>query len=127
MAGCHVLVVEDEPDIVLIIRLVLEAAGHTMEAVETLGEARTRLAAAPPPGLVILDRRLPDGDGLDLVREVGRHAPPIPVLMLSAVVSAEDSAAAIATGATRVMAKPFEIDALEAVVDELCATGAAAA
>jgi DNA-binding response OmpR family regulator len=120
MAGCRVLVVEDEPDIVTVVRLVLEAAGHTTDAAGSLAEARARLARIPGPQVVIVDRRLPDGDGLDLVRAIRTTRREVPVLVLSAVVSAEAFVAARESGATLVMTKPFEPDALEVAVHDLC-------
>jgi DNA-binding response OmpR family regulator len=120
MATCRVLVVEDDPDIVTVIRLILEAAGHTVDVATRLAEGHARLNHVPPPQLVIIDRRLPDGDGLELVRALKALRPEVPVLVLSAVVSALEFRAAHHAGATRVIDKPFEPDALEAAVEELC-------
>jgi DNA-binding response OmpR family regulator len=120
MASCRVLVVEDDPDIVMVIRLILEPAGYTMEVATTLAEAHARLSHFPAPQVVIVDRRLPDGDGLEFVRALKARRPEVRVLVLSAVVSALDFRAAHHAGATRVMDKPFEPDELEAAVEELC-------
>jgi DNA-binding response OmpR family regulator len=120
MTSCRVLVVEDDPDIVRVIGLILEAAGHTVDIVTTLAQGHARLNHVPPPQVVIVDRRLPDGDGLDLVRALKARRPEVPVLVLSAVVSALEFRAAHLAGATRVIDKPFEPDALEAAVEALC-------
>jgi DNA-binding response OmpR family regulator len=120
MTSCRVLVVEDDPDIVTVIGLILEAAGHTVDVATTLAQGYARLDHVPPPQVVIVDRRLPDGDGLELVRALKARRPEVPVLVLSAVVSALAFRAAHHAGATRVIDKPFEPDALEAAVEALC-------
>jgi DNA-binding response OmpR family regulator len=120
MAGCRVLVVEDDPDIVRLIELILKPAGHTVDVATTLAQGHARLDHVPPPQVVIVDRRLPDGDGLELVRALKARRPEVPVLVLSAAVSALDFRAAHHAGATRVIDKPFEPDALEAAVEALC-------
>jgi DNA-binding response OmpR family regulator len=121
MARCRVLVVEDEPDIQHVIRLTVEAAGHDVIEAASLAEAFQALTAERIEVFVV-DRLLPDGDGLDLCRAIrGRHAS-VPVLVVTAWHEAGDGDAATAAGATEVLLKPFDPDALAASVDRLCAS-----
>ena len=62
----HVLVVEDNEDVVSAMRILLEAAGHRVSTAGSVAEALA-LVQHDPPGLVLLDLTLPDGDGLSLV------------------------------------------------------------
>lgn len=79
------LVVEDEPDIAQLLRLLLTQAGYQVILAATLDEARTLLATRPFAA-VTLDLRLPDGNGLQLIRELRNHpaTATLPVLVISA-------------------------------------------
>ena len=83
----HLLVVDDEPHIGLVLRPFLEERGYRVTYARSLAEARKTLAAASsaPDGL-LLDLHLPDGSGLDLLRELrGQDATArLPVLVLTA-------------------------------------------
>ena len=113
----RILVVEDEPDIAAVLRMLLTAVGYVVLLACDLATARAALAAPPPPDLVILDIVLPDGNGLDLCRELKATRPSLPVLVLTA--RAQEQAEAAAAGADLVLTKPFELEALEAAVGQL--------
>lgn len=101
----RVLIVEDETDIRRFVRMVLESDGH--EAFEAdcvkrgLIEAGTRR-----PELVILDLGLPDGDGVDFIRDL-RAWSTCPIIVLSARSSEADKIAALDAGADDYLVKPF--------------------
>ena len=81
----HLLVVDDEPHIGLVLRPFLEQLGYSVSIAKTLDEARSALKAKPPDGL-LLDLHLPDGSGLDFLRDLrnqGRTSR-LPVLVLTA-------------------------------------------
>ena len=67
----RVLVVDDEPQIVRGLKIILRTAGYTVEAAETKAEALAVLAARPPDALV-LDLVLPDGRGVELCEDIRR-------------------------------------------------------
>ena len=100
-----VLVIEDEAEIRRFVRTSLEMDGyHVYEAdgvKRGLVEAGTR-----HPDLVILDLGLPDGDGVDLIRDL-REWSDVPVLVLSARTSEEDKIGALDAGADDYLVKPF--------------------
>ncbi|MCA6215471.1 two-component system response regulator KdpE [Ideonella sp. B7] len=101
----HVLVVEDDPDILRFVRLALESQGlevHTADGVQRgLIEAGTRR-----PELIVLDLGLPDGDGVDLIRDL-RQWSAVPVIVLSARSQETDKIAALDAGADDYLVKPF--------------------
>jgi DNA-binding response OmpR family regulator len=76
MSAPRVLVVDDEPQIVRGLKIILRSAGYAVEAAESKADALAMLASRPPDALV-LDLVLPDGQGVDVCEEVrrtgGRH------------------------------------------------------
>ncbi len=82
----HLLVVDDEPHIGLVLRPYLEQLGYRVSFARTLEEARTALRASPPTDGLLLDLHLPDGSGLDLLRDLRKHdvTANLPVLVLTA-------------------------------------------
>jgi two-component system response regulator PilR (NtrC family) len=111
-----ILLVEDEPGIQLAIRGLLRREGHVMEVVSTGGEAMERLEDGRYD-LVLTDLSLPDGiSGLDLVRHVGERRPGTPVVLITAYGSEHVARDAVAAGAFDYVPKPFNNEALRAVV-----------
>jgi two-component system, OmpR family, alkaline phosphatase synthesis response regulator PhoP len=100
-----VLVVDDEPEIVRILRDYLERAGF---AVLTAGDGEAAVAAArrQRPDLVVLDLTLPSLDGLDVARAL-RHDGEVPIIMLTARTEESDRVAGLELGADDYVAKPF--------------------
>jgi DNA-binding response OmpR family regulator len=82
----HLLVVDDEPHIGLVLRPFLEQLGYRVSVARTLGEARSALRAQPPTDGVLLDLHLPDGSGLDFLRDLRKQGETtrMPVLVLTA-------------------------------------------
>jgi two-component system KDP operon response regulator KdpE len=106
----RILVVDDEPQILRAVRTSLHAAGYDVDVAETAAGALTA-AAARPPDAVILDLMLPDGNGIDVCRELRRWTT-APVLVLSAVGDEQEKVAALDAGADDYVTKPFGIDEL---------------
>ena len=116
----QVLVLEDQKATSDLIAQVLKEEGFEVKVVDSLAKARTDLARAVPE-LMILDRNLPDGDGLDLCREL-RESPKtahLPMLFLTAKKTVEDRVAGLKTGADDYLAKPFNTEELVARVESL--------
>ncbi len=105
MTGMHVLVVDDEPAIVEIVRDYLADAGYRVSTASTGGEA-VRQVRAITPDLVVLDLGLPDIDGLDVARIV-REAAPVPIIMLTARSDEADRIVGLELGADDYLVKPF--------------------
>ncbi len=101
----NILIIEDEPELVKVLRSYLEQAGFT---VYSSGRGDTGLAAweQRQPDLVILDLNLPGMDGLDVARAIRRKAS-TPILMLTARVEEADQLVGLELGADDYMTKPF--------------------
>jgi two-component system KDP operon response regulator KdpE len=101
----RVLVVDDEPQIVRALKVVLREAGFEAVPAATGSEALD-LAAVRPPEAAIVDLVLPDGDGVELTRRL-REWSAMPILVLSAVGEEEQKVRALAAGADDYITKPF--------------------
>ncbi|HWF26687.1 MAG TPA: response regulator [Solirubrobacteraceae bacterium] len=110
--GPRILVVDDEPQIVRGLKIILRTAGYTVEAASTKSEALAALAARPPAALV-LDLVLPDGGGIEVCEEVRRWSR-LPILVLSAVGDEREKVRALDAGADDYVTKPFGTDELMA-------------
>jgi len=100
-----VLVVDDEPEIVRLVRDYLERAGFTV-AVAADGPSALRAARSARPDIVVLDLGLPGMDGLDVARELRRDGE-VPVIMLTARTEEADRVAGLELGADDYVSKPF--------------------
>lgn len=121
-AAKRILIVDDEPDIVLALQIVLEDAGYQVASVDRGDQLMERLSTGGVPDLIVLDMLLSGRDGREIARELKAlpHTRQIPILMLSAHPAARREAQA--AGVEAFLAKPFELDALlEAVAN--CLTG----
>jgi two-component system, OmpR family, KDP operon response regulator KdpE len=112
--GAHVLVVDDEPQIVRGLKVILRREGFAVSAAETKAEALDAVAVRPPD-VMILDLVLPDGSGLDVCREV-RTWSQLPIIVLSAVGDEREKVRALDAGADDYVTKPFGTDELTARV-----------
>lgn len=107
-----VLIVEDEQAIRRFLRTALEAEDLRVFDADTL-QRGLQEAATRKPDLVILDLGLPDGDGLDFIRDI-RQWSPVPIIVLSARSEEHDKIAALDAGADDYLSKPFGIGELQA-------------
>ena len=101
----HILIVEDEADIRRFVRLTLESEGHTVHEAATLQRGLIE-AGTRRPDLVVLDLGLPDGDGVDLIRDL-RTWSAMPIIVLSARSAEASKIAALDAGADDYLVKPF--------------------
>jgi two-component system response regulator PilR (NtrC family) len=111
----RVLVVDDEADIRELIDLTLSRMGLAAECAGSIADARAALAAGSFQ-LCLTDMRLPDGEGLEIVRHIGEHYPQIPVAVITAYGSAGNAVAALKAGAFDYLAKPVGLEQLRALV-----------
>jgi two-component system KDP operon response regulator KdpE len=109
-----VILIEDERQIRRFVRTALEAEGWVVHEAETMGQGLTH-AGTRKPDLVILDLGLPDGDGVDFLRDL-RGWSKVPVIVLSARVSEDDKIEALDAGADDYLTKPFGVGELLARV-----------
>jgi two-component system KDP operon response regulator KdpE len=105
-----VLVVDDEPQIVRGLKVILRQAGYAVRSAETKREALDAVAVRPPDAIV-LDLVLPDGSGVEVCEEVRRWSR-LPILVLSAVGDEREKVRALDAGADDYVTKPFGTDEL---------------
>jgi two-component system, NtrC family, response regulator PilR len=109
-----VLVVDDEADLRELLSLTLVRLGLDVDTAESVSAARS-LLAQNHYALCLTDMRLPDGTGLELVREVA-HASGPPIAVITAYGSAENAVAALKAGAFDYLTKPVDLDQLRHLV-----------
>jgi len=120
MIKAQILVVEDQAATADLIVEVLRSEGFEAHVADSLAKARGRIKKAPPE-LVILDRNLPDGDGVDLLAEIRNDSKlaALPVIVLTAKKDVADKVAGLRQGADDYVAKPFNTEELVARVEAL--------
>lgn len=101
----QVLVVEDEPGIRAVVRLMLQSANYRVVEAEDAARAEIE-ARAHRPDLLLVDLGLPDGDGLEVIRRI-RTWSPVPIIVLSARTMEAEKVAALDAGADDYVTKPF--------------------
>ena len=101
----RVLVVDDEPQIVRGLRVILTNAGYRVEEATTKQEALDAVSVRPPDAIV-LDLVLPDGDGIEVCTEIRRWSQ-VPIVVLSAVGDERQKVRALDAGADDYVTKPF--------------------
>ncbi len=106
----HILVIDDEPQILRALRTVLTAKRFRVSTASR-GEEGLSLAAAQPPDLIILDLSLPDMDGIEVCRQL-RAWSQVPIIVLSVRDSEHDKVEALDHGADDYLTKPFGIEEL---------------
>ena len=114
----QILVIEDEADMAATYDRLLRRAGHRVVTADSRA-AGLQLLKSVQPRLVIADLRLPDGDGLDIVRAAGTLHPPAPVIVITAFASRAAREAALKSGARAFLAKPFGIAEFSSLVEDL--------
>lgn len=111
----RVLVVDDEADIRELIDLTLSRMGLAADCAGTVGDA-LELLGANRYQLCLTDMRLPDGDGLQIVRHLNESGSDTPVAVITAYGSAENAVAALKAGAFDYLAKPVSLEQLRTLV-----------
>ncbi|MET0144691.1 MAG: response regulator transcription factor [Ilumatobacteraceae bacterium] len=119
----HVLVVDDEPDIVAVVRDYLADAGYRVSTARS-GEEALRLVRSIVPDLVVLDLGLPGIDGLDVTRTV-RAMSGVPIIVLTARADEADRVLGLELGADDYVVKPFSPRELLARIRAVLRRGAA--
>jgi len=109
-AGNLVLVVDDEPQMRKFIRASLESHGYKISEAATVKSALAQVASGKPD-LILLDLGLPDGDGIELTRQL-REWSEVPIIVISARGREADKVEALDAGARDYLTKPFGVNEL---------------
>lgn len=115
--GAHILVVDDDEDILRLLAIRLKARGFKVSAVGSAEEALARIAIEAPR-VVVSDVRLPGRDGLSLFEEIRATRPSLPVILLTAHGTIPDAVAATSKGVFGYLTKPFDSQTLLAKIDQ---------
>ncbi|HEU5047305.1 MAG TPA: response regulator [Rickettsiales bacterium] len=117
-----ILAVDDEPDALKIMRIHLEEAGHNVVTAKNGQEALEVLHQHPDVSLILMDRMMPEMDGLAAllkIKEKGSRFSHIPVIMQTAKVQDYDIYAGIDAGAINYMLKPYTREMMLATIDSI--------
>jgi two-component system response regulator PilR (NtrC family) len=112
-----ILIVDDEADLVSTYERLLRRRGYRVVAAGSCREGLV-LVERESLELVLTDVRLPDGDGLDIVRAARRVPKPTPAIVVTGFASEASRAAALTAGASGYLAKPFSASALVSLIEQ---------
>ena len=115
--GRRVLVVDDEPVVANSLRRTLSRRGYQVEEAFSGNEALNRILNEMYD-LVLLDMRMPDGNGLELLPTIKKHRPRLPVVMVTGYASIDTAVEAIQRGASDYVSKPFTPEELYAAANK---------
>ncbi|MGB5743754.1 MAG: response regulator, partial [Sedimenticolaceae bacterium] len=110
------LIIDDEPDIRELLEITLARMGIDSRSAGSVQEALTRLAEASY-GLCLVDMRLPDGSGIDIVRHVAADYPDTPIAVITAHGNMETAVEALKAGAFDFVSKPVDLPVLRRLVE----------
>jgi DNA-binding response OmpR family regulator len=116
----RVLVIDDEPDVLLLCRVNFEFAGH--EVLETTdAEQAVAMATSGHPDLIVLDVMLPRHDGISILEELGElpETREVPVVLLTAKTQQDDRLKGWRAGAAEYVTKPFSPISLTKAVETI--------
>ncbi|RJF99929.1 sigma-54-dependent transcriptional regulator [Noviherbaspirillum saxi] len=117
----RILVVDDEDDLRELLEITLIKMGLDVDCADCLGQARSHLAQTEY-GLVLTDMRLPDGLGIELVREVAASYKNTPIAVITAFGSTDNAVSALKAGAFDYLSKPVALDQLRMMVQSALRT-----
>ncbi len=121
----RVLVVDDDPELLQLVRVLLSRINLETICVENAADAAQFLRTEPLPELMILDLMLPDVSGVEFLRQMRSKAnfDAMPVLILSALIDPDRIRAALDAGADRYLTKPYIANNLLTVVQDMLRAG----
>lgn len=123
--GKRILVIDDEPAIHRLVKIILEQEGFQVEGMEERAEAR-RSVKLGKPDVIILDLMMPEVDGFEILKMLKEddETREIPVIILTVRILSEDREKALSMGADLYMTKPFEPSQLVEAVRSLAGPSA---
>ncbi|MCU0286261.1 MAG: sigma-54 dependent transcriptional regulator [Acidobacteria bacterium] len=111
-----ILVIDDDPSIRNMLAIVLKKSGYDVTCTES-GKTSLEKLKKENFDLIISDIKMPDINGIDLLKKIKSITPEIPVIMITAFASANDAVEAMKLGAEDYVTKPFNLDELKIIID----------
>lgn len=111
----RVLIVDDEPSLLESLEMYLSEKGYTVACARSVSEALQK-SSSFEPGVIILDVRLPDGDGLEVLAELKRRNKDSGIIVITAFHDMETTIRAIKLGASEYIPKPIDVEELEEAI-----------
>jgi len=111
-----ILVIDDDPSIRNMLAIVLKKSGFQVTCTES-GKTSLEKLKKESFDLIISDIKMPDIDGIELLKKIKTISPEIPVIMITAFASANDAVEAMKLGAEDYVTKPFSLDELKIIID----------
>ncbi|HMK44310.1 MAG TPA: response regulator transcription factor, partial [Dissulfurispiraceae bacterium] len=106
MKNARLLIVDDDPDILRVLKANLQLHDFTVSTAETWRQGQRELDLLPD--IVVLDAMLPDADGFTICRSLREQHPTLPIIMLTARDKISDKVIGLESGADDYVVKPFE-------------------
>src|SRR5881398_986433 len=113
----HVLIIDDERPVLMTLEALLKRHGYQVETAPTAAQG-LKLVKSKPPTLVLLDLRLPDADGLEMLDRIKTELPEVQVIILTAHDSLRNAIESIKRGAYHFVSKPYAPEELLSLVDK---------
>jgi DNA-binding NtrC family response regulator len=110
--------VDDEPQVAEVLRAILEFEGFEVETAGNGKQALDRITSVDRFDLIITDMKMPEMDGLELLRQVQKLSKDLPVIVLTAYATLKNGLIAIKDGVYDYLSKPFSVEILMNVVHE---------
>ncbi len=114
-SSIKILIVDDEPDIIELLELTLARMGMDVVSAQSIDAAKMQLKSQHFQ-LCLTDMRLPDGEGLDLVKHINQYYTDLPIAVITAYGSTENAVAALKAGAFDYLSKPVGLKDLRDLV-----------
>ncbi len=117
MPNPRVILIDDEPGVLLALKLMLKAMGAEVETFNGGQSGLQRVLQDPPYDFVICDLRMPDFDGFEVLRGLRKAKPSVPFILMSGHATSEDVAQAKQLGMTDFLGKPFSPEEIKRVLN----------
>lgn len=119
-SAAHVVLVDDEANLLRVLKRGLELAGFTVTAAADAAAATAALhGPGQPPDVLVTDLTMPGRSGLELARAARAAHPDLPILLCTGFVHRELQQEALEAGVTRLLDKPLQVSGLAAVIREV--------
>ena len=118
MVSPQLLIVDDESSLLEFLGLLFQGEGYRVATASSVTAARERLALGDGFDLVMCDIHMPDGSGLELLRELKEQHPQASVIMMTAYTSTKSAIEAMRLGAYDYVSKPFDVEELKVLVQK---------